>query len=227
MGQPASPLCGSVWGEGSERGHCHCLSSGGLPSTRPVSSHFTYSPYVTGALPAVALVVNSRGTRSACILSPCRLFNQGLLEIRQFLLPPQPPLVFTTRSYEDLSSWHWNPGLCALAWGWDCLLPRYPCPFYPPHVNVGPPVPLPLLTAPDCFSPSAPISASLPLLSIWMDVVSLNPWLSDFHTARFSDGSRCYLFRGLIVILSLIVQVGKACLPTPPSWLEVCKVVNL
>ena len=36
-------------------------------------------------------------------------------------------------------------------------------------------------------SPS--ISASLPLLHVWMNVTSLIPWLSDFHTARFSDDS--------------------------------------
>ena len=36
------------------------------------------------------------------------------------------PLVFIARSYKDLSSWHWNPGLCGLAWGWDSLLPRHP-----------------------------------------------------------------------------------------------------
>ena len=33
-----------------------------------------------------------------------------------------------------------------------------------------------------------------PLLHIWLNASSLNPWLSDFHTARFSDSSGCYLF---------------------------------
>ena len=50
-------------------------------------------------------------------------------EILQFLLPPQPPLVFTARSCEALSSWPWNPGLHSLVWGWDCWLPRYPSQF--------------------------------------------------------------------------------------------------
>ena len=36
------------------------------------------------------------------------------------------------------------------------------------------------------------ISVTPPLLPVWMNVSSLNPWLSDFHTAPFSDGSGCY-----------------------------------
>ena len=60
VGQPASPLCGSVWGEGLEREqYCH-LTSGGLPGTHPVSRHFTPFPSLTGALSALALVVNAR-----------------------------------------------------------------------------------------------------------------------------------------------------------------------
>ena len=47
-------------------------------------------------------------------------------EIWQFLVPPTPPMVFIARSYGDLSTCSWKPGLCGLAWGWDCLLPRYP-----------------------------------------------------------------------------------------------------
>ena len=34
-------------------------------------------------------------------------------------------MVFTARSYEALSSWHWNPDLCSLAWGWGHLLPNH------------------------------------------------------------------------------------------------------
>ena len=37
--------------------------------------------------------------------------------------------------------------------------------------------------------PLHPISISLPILPIWMNVASLNPWLQDFHTAQCSDGS--------------------------------------
>ena len=43
---------------------------------------------------------------------------------------------------------------------------------------------------------------------------------SDIHTAQFSDGSGCYLFWGLVVILPVLVWGGKMCSPMPPSWLE-------
>ena len=35
---------------------------------------------------------------------------------------------------------------------------------------------------------------SLPLLPVWMNVSSLTPWLSNFHTVRFSVSSGCFLF---------------------------------
>ena len=46
--------------------------------------------------------------------------------MQQFLPLPQTPLVFMARSYGNLSSRCWNPGLCGLAWGLDCLLLMYP-----------------------------------------------------------------------------------------------------
>ena len=52
-------------------------------------------------------------------------FKRRLLRILQFLPLPQPPLVFTARSYGDLSSWHWNSGLGGLMWGWDPSLWKY------------------------------------------------------------------------------------------------------
>ena len=73
-------------------------------------------PCVTDVLPAVALVMNPRGEVSGYSLNMCGTFKQSLLEIQQYLLPPQPSLVFTARSYGDLSPWRWNPELCGLAW---------------------------------------------------------------------------------------------------------------
>ena len=115
--QPSSLLNGSVLGEVSKRGLCHCLASGGFPGTHPISSHFTHSLYVTGTLPGVALVLNPRVGRFAYILKPCGLFKWSFLTIWQFLPSPQSPLIFTARSYGDLSSWCWNPKCCSLAWG--------------------------------------------------------------------------------------------------------------
>ena len=47
---------------------------------------------------------------------------------------------------------------------------------------------------PPCHKASPPGCPSPPLLPVWMNVSSLSPWLSDFHTVRFSGSSGCFLF---------------------------------
>ena len=79
--------------EGSERGQCCCLVSGGLPRTHPISNYFTHFLYATGVLLAVALVVIPSLGGFAYVLGPCGPFKWTLLRNQQFLLPPQPPLV--------------------------------------------------------------------------------------------------------------------------------------
>ena len=126
-----------------------------------------------------------------CIhLSPCGPLKQTLLRNWQFLPLPQPPLVFTARSYGALS-----PGVGTLG----CMIwpgagitgsQGVPPDIYPPGLPILP-LPPPLHATP-CLLASLPISTSLPLHQ--MNVASLNPWLSDFHTAHFFDSSRCYLF---------------------------------
>ena len=125
-----------------KRGQWHSLSSRYLPGkkllpgTHPIASHFTSSPYAICTLPPVALVLKHRGGGSWNICGP---FNKSFLRILQFLplvgilqflknylSLPQPPLAFIARIYEDLTSWHWYPGLPGLVWDWDCSLLRYP-----------------------------------------------------------------------------------------------------
>ena len=65
-----------------------------------------------------------------------------------------------------------------------------------------------------------PISVTLLPLPVWVNVASLNPWLSDFHTAQFS-WQFWMLFWDLVVILSMVAQGGQAHLPMPSSWPEV------
>ena len=88
-----------------------------------------------------------------------------------------------------------------------CLTSQLCLPVYL-HVNVGPPTPpaaaspglpatafpTPVLQLPPCHKSSPPSCPSLPLLPVWMNVSSLTPWLSDFHTVQFSDSSGCFLF---------------------------------
>ena len=114
----------------------------------------------------------------------------------QFLPPPQTPLALTARSYEDLSSWCWNPGLWSglglgslppvvsfhHTWMWHCPL----C-----HCHI-----------------SAHLQVVAP--SAFLDECGfLNTWFSDFHTTQFPDGSECYLFCGLVVILSVVAWGGE------------------
>ena len=68
-------------------------------------------------------------------------------------------------------------GLLAAAW---------PAPFHPPPRWVFQLLP--------CCASSLPGFSSPPLLLVWMNVSSLSPWLSDFHTVQFSVSSGYFLF---------------------------------
>ena len=50
-----------------------------------------------------------------------------------------------------------------------------------------------------CHKSSPPHGPSPPLLLAWMNVFSLIPWLSDFHTIWFSDSSGYLLFLNLLL----------------------------
>ena len=77
----------------------------------------------TGAFQAATPVLELRGSESKSV---CEFFKRNCLGLQKFLPPIQSLLLFATRSCGDLSSWHWNPGLGSLVWGWDSLLLRYP-----------------------------------------------------------------------------------------------------
>lgn len=52
--------------------------------------------------------------------SMCWPVKRNCLGFQQFcFLQYQFLLVFTTRSFGKLLSWHWNPGTGVLMWGWD------------------------------------------------------------------------------------------------------------
>ena len=93
-----------------------------------------------------------------------------------------------------------------------CLAPQLFLPVYL-HVNVGPPRSTSccltqytshLLTHPGppaatLLSPLHPSFPSPPLLLVWMNVSSLTPWLSDFHTVQLSSSSGYVLFLNLFL----------------------------
>ena len=94
---------------------------------------------------------------------------------------------------------------------WPVLLPSYSSQFicmqiwdHPvsqpsPH-SVFQPLPCPPQSSRPhlAMSPLHPGCPSPPLLSIWMNVSSLSPWLSNFHTVQFSGSSGCFLFLNLL-----------------------------
>ena len=57
------------------------------------------------------------------------------------------PTGFAARCLGDLFSWHWNPGLGGLGWGWDSSLLRYPSQIFIHHTWVWD-QPVPLCTPP-------------------------------------------------------------------------------
>ena len=119
-----------------DRGQCCCLASGGLPSIHPISSHFTYTLYVTGALPAVALVSNPRVGGFAYVVRPCRPLKRSFLKVQQFFPQPQSLLVFTARSYGI-----YLPGTGTLAMQSGLGLR-----VFAPYVSLAPKVSLPILS---------------------------------------------------------------------------------
>ena len=87
---------------------------------------------------------------------------------------------------------HWFEALFPCAGTLGCevchlvheLLPRQPAAALPTLLHNPPP----------CSESSPPGCLSPPLLLVWMNVSSLFPWLSDFHTVWLSVSSGCFLF---------------------------------
>ena len=132
----------------------------------PISGHFTYFLYVTGTLPAVALVLNPRVNGFTYILRPHGPFKWSLLEIQQFLPSPQPPLVLQPHV---MGIYVPGPGtLYCVVWPGAGIAHSQGIPpdFYLPHMNVGSPVPAPppLHATCLCLSTCPYISASLTCL---------------------------------------------------------------
>ena len=103
------------------------------PSSGLDARHFSSSLYSTGASQAATPVLE---LRRSLIQSMCGFFRRNCLGLQKFLPVTQSPLGFAARSYGDLSSWHWNPGLGGLVWGWDSLLSRYPSRIFIHHMRM-------------------------------------------------------------------------------------------
>ena len=131
------------------------------------------------------------------ILESCGSLQWTLLWGWEFLpLPPQPAEVFSVRGSEALFPRAGTLG-CTVY-----IIPQLFLPVYA-HAKVGLPsppaatLPCPVLQPLPCQEWSPHSCLSLPLLQVWMNVSSLNPWLSNFHTVWFFVSSGCFLFLNL------------------------------
>ena len=160
------------------------------------------------------------------ILGTCGSLQSTLLWGWEFLMPPQPPQVFSVRDFEALFP---QPGTLGCM---VCVVPQFFLLVYP-HANVGPPS-LPATASPDLPSAASPTGSSscrlaacplcpsclsLPLLPVWMNV-SLTSWLLDFHTVWFLWQFWLFFVFKFVVVFLLVVWGGRVYLPTPLSWPE-------
>ena len=143
------------------------------------------------------------------VLGPCGSLQQTLLWGWEFLpLPPQPPQVFLVIGFEAVFSGAGSLS-CAV-----CLVPQLFLIVYL-HANVVPPSPSAAASPPwssRCHlavSPRHLSCPSLPLLPVWMNVSSLSPWLSDFHTVLFSVSSSYLLFLNLLLSFFWLYEEAK------------------
>ena len=186
MWLPALPLCGAVCAGGAGEGArllTWNLSYFQSLYTLPVCNWCPTSCCSGGGSQSGWVCVYSRTLRALWMDSP------GRLAVFFFFLVTQPPLLFTEimRLYFPCAG-----TLCCVVWPEVGIAHSQGIPpdFYPSHVNVVLPIP-PATTTPHPLRPGSP---SPPLPSMWMNMTSLNTWLSDFHTVRLSGSSGYFLF---------------------------------
>ena len=68
--------------------------------------------------------------------SMCAFFKGNCLGLHKFLPLTQSPLFFSARSCGNWPSWHWNPGLGNLVWGWYSSLLRHPSQIFIHHIQM-------------------------------------------------------------------------------------------
>ena len=122
------------------------------------------------------------------ILGPSGSLQWTLLWGWEFLPSLQSPQIFTARGFETLFP-HTGTLGCMVCLAPQLFLPvicmqMWDCPVLQP------------LT---CYASSLPGCLSLLLLLVWMNVSSLTPWLSGFHTVWFSGSSGYFLFLNLLL----------------------------
>ena len=186
-GNPHSCVVMLYVGEGSKREQCHLLSS------QLAFSHFFCYPQANWVFLVLIptrkwVCVHSRTLWVSPINSPVRWGVSPATET---------PTSFLYQRFWSFMSLYWNPGLCSL----------FRSPVFPPGPSLckcGTTHSTSHCSARSsssrlAMSPLYPGCLSPPLLSVWMNVSSLTPWLSDFHTVRVSGSSGYVLFWSLLL----------------------------
>ena len=186
---------------------CDAVCGGGIWEGTMILALLFASSQSLPPLPTIKLGPSSADSQVGelvYILGPCGSLQLALLWGWEFLpLLPQPPQVFSIRGLrpyfpllEPRVVWSVSVLLprCSsqfiCTWMWDHLVHNSP----PRWVCQPQPCPALVLQPLSCHESSLPSCPSPPLLPVWMNVSSLTPWLSDFHTVRFSVHSGCFLF---------------------------------
>ena len=197
-----------MWGRalGNHRGGATCFTAlwfyvgeGLGEGTVPLPGFWRFAQHsscATGTLPALVLVLNPRGGGSEEVITPkLALEAESPENLVISSVVPNPTGFYSQKLrgfiFLALEPWAvWSDlGLCGLTWGWDPLLPRYPSWFLSTTWKCGT-AHSAASASPHCISsPLYSNSSSPPLLPTWMNVASLNHWLSYFHTVQFSGNS--------------------------------------
>ena len=139
------------------------------------------------------------GSFSCCCCNPHRCFQSGALWL---YFPVLELWVVGSVSLPSCSSRF----ICMQMW--HHLI------YQPPPCLVHQPLPHPLPSASGCIAAS-PLHLgclSALLLTVWLNVSSLIPWLLDFHTAWFSGISGYYSFLNLLLSFQLCEEAKYICL---------------
>ena len=174
-----------------------------LPSACFDARHFNFSLYTTGAFQAATLVLELRGSEYEKV-GLCVGFLRRTAWCSRSFFHWLTPCWFLQ---PEMGTYPTGTG--TLGWRAGLLTPVISLPnFYPPHVGVGP-----------------ALSTSASLLSVWMDVVSLILYLSDFHSNRFHSCQTSiqldfwwFWVMVVVILLWLWEEASHVCLCCHLDW---------
>ena len=185
-------LCGSVWNRAQKRNNGRCLASRVFsgrklyPGSHRDDRHFSFSPYATDVLQVAVPVLEPRGSESEYVLNMLWALKEKLLENPAVSSTAPTPTDFCSQKLWgliilELEPWAGWPGVRL-----GSLAPEISFPIF-----IQPPMGMGLACS---MSPCLCISASLPLLLVWMNVTLIpGCWTAtqlDFLTVL---GDSCFV----------------------------------